>query len=415
MTNVLNLKAWKKHLEKDSNGNFSRNLVNAICTIKNANEFKGRLGYDLFAHKLMVLGSLPWDEREDPRSIEDKDPIKLMEWMQLEGLHIHSINVVTNAIHAVCTDNGYHPVQDYLNGLEWDGIERLDEWLVRYQGAEGTAYTRAVARMFLISAVARIMQPGCQADHMLVLEGDQGIGKSQTLQALAEPWVLESLRDMKGKEGKEQIQGRWLVEVSELDAMRRSDKETAKAFISTRIDVFRPSYGRYANEFPRQCVFIGTTNSEQYLRDETGNRRFWPIKCSAIDTDGLRLARNQLWAEAVTAYQAGEKWHMVDQGLKKMARTEQDKRYEEDAWESAISDWLKTRSGSSVTQLQVMEQCLDLQRHQQHRGTGGRVSDIMKRCGWVRQDARIKQTDADGDERKTYSWQHPITAYANRK
>ena len=106
---------------------------------------------------------------------------------------------------------------------------------------------------------------------------------------------------------------------------------------------------------------------------------------------------------------------MVDQGLKKMARTEQDKRYEEDAWESAISDWLKTRSGSSVTQLQVMEQCLDLQRHQQHRGTGGRVSDIMKRCGWVRQDARIKQTDADGDERKTYSWQHPITAYANRK
>ncbi len=274
MSSVINLEIWKKHLEKNRFGEYITNLANISLVLRTAPEFKGKLGINQFSHTLMVLGELPWSEFNDPRPIEDSDPIKFQEWLQKNKINVKAKNTVIDAMQSVASENLFNPLQDYLNDLEWDGIKRIDTWLVIYLGAEDKTFVRAVGRKFLVSAVARAMQPGCKVDTMLVLEGEQGIGKSQTLQALAEPWVLEELSDMKSKDCKQEIQGQWFVEVSELDAMKRNEIETVKAFITKQKDTFRPSYGRFAKEHPRQCVLIGTTNSDAYLRDHTGNRRF---------------------------------------------------------------------------------------------------------------------------------------------
>jgi putative DNA primase/helicase len=267
-----------------------------------------------------------------------------------------------------------------------------------------------VGRKFLISAIARAMSPGCKVDTMLVLEGEQGIGKSQTLQALAEPWVLEELSDMKSKDCKQEIQGKWFVEMSELDAMKRNEIETVKAFIAKQVDTFRPSYGRFAKEHPRQCVLIGTTNSDAYLRDPTGNRRFWPVRCVKVDLEALRRDRHQIWAEAFTAFSNGEQWWLKgDETV--LAREEQATRFEPDVWQDVISQWLDNTTKSQVTGLNIMEECLDLLRGQQNVVTGRRISQIMTQLGWKKTGKRPTRRDKQGELRKAYEWINPRNDY----
>jgi putative DNA primase/helicase len=307
---------------------------------------------------------------------------------------------------SIASENAFNPLQGYLNGLEWDGIERIDTWLVANLGAEDIPFVRVVGRKFLISAVARALHPGCKVDTMLVLEGNQGIGKSMTLQALGEPWVLEELSDMKSKDCKQDIQGHWLVEVSELDAMKRNEVETVKAFIAKQVDTFRPSYGRFSKQHPRQCVLVGTTNSNAYLRDHTGNRRFWPVKCGRTDLDALRRDRDQLWAEALTAYREGEHW-WLESAETELAREEQAKRFEYDVWQDAVNDWLDSTTKSQVSGLDIMEDCLDLPRSQQNVVTGRRISQIMTQAGWKRSEKRLTRKDKMGMPRKVYEWRNP--------
>jgi putative DNA primase/helicase len=296
-------------------------------------------------------------------------------------------------------------LQDYLSGIEWDGIKRIDSWLIDYIGAEDKEFTRVIGRKFLISAVARAMRPGCKVDTMLVLEGEQGIGKSQTLQALAEPWVLEDLSDMKSKDCKQEIQGQWFVEVSELDAMKRNEIETVKAFITKQKDTFRPSYGRFAKEHPRQCVLIGTTNSDAYLRDHTGNRRFWPVRCGNTDLTVLRQSRHQLWAEAVMAFRNDEKWWLEDDETV-LARDEQAERFEHDVWQDPVNKYLNGTTKSRVTGLDIMEECLGLESSQQGVVTGRRISQIMEQANWPR-TKRVTRMDKAGEQRKVYEWINP--------
>ena len=203
-----------------------------------------------------------------------------------------------------------HPVRDYLTSLKWDGIERLDMWLVDFLGAEDTLYVRAIGRRWLISAVARAIKPGVKADHMLVLEGPQGILKSSALATLChdDSWFLEDLRDIHGKDALMQFGGKWLVEIAELQSFRGADNSRLKAFISTRTDNYRPPYARVGQDFPRSVVLAGSVNEDQYLKDATGGRRFWCFACGTIDIDGLAEARDQLWAEAAAAYAAKENW-----------------------------------------------------------------------------------------------------------
>ena len=413
MSSVTNLDVWKKHLEKNRAGAYITNLANISLVLRTAPEFKGKLGIDQFSHKLMIRGGLPWDKREDPRQVEDSDPIKFQEWLQKNEINVKAKNTVIDAMLSVASENPFNPLQDYLNGLEWDGVERIDTWLMDRLGAENTPYVRAVGRKFLISAIARAMEPGCKVDTMLVLEGAQGIGKSQTLQALAEPWVLEELSDMKSKDGKQDIQGHWLVEVSELDAMKRNEIETVKAFITKQVDTFRPSYGRFSKPHERQCVLVGTTNSDSYLRDHTGNRRFWPVRCKLVDLKDLRHHRDQLWAEALTAYRQGEKW-WLDSEESVLAREEQAARFEHDVWQDIISQWLENTTKSRVTGLDLMEGCLDLPRSQQNVVTGRRISQIMTQVGWEKTGKRLNRKDKQGKSRKVYEWINPRGEYPEK-
>ncbi len=403
MSSVTNLNVWQKHLEKDRRGSYKANLANIARVLRMALEFKGKLGFNQFSHVQTIMGDLPWDVRTEQRPIEDSDPIKFQEWLQQNDINARSKTTVQDAMLMVVSENPFNPLQDYLNSLEWDGLKRIDGWLVDYLTVEDKQFVRAVSRKFLISAVARAMKPGCKVDTMLVLEGKQGIGKSQTLQALAEPWVLEELSDMKSKDCKQEIQGHWFAEVSELDAMKRNEIETVKAFIAKQVDTFRPSYGRFSKPHPRQCVLVGTTNSDTYLRDHTGNRRFWPVRCEKADLKALRCDRDQLWAEALIAYRNDEQWWLEDAETE-LAREEQAERFEHDVWQDSVNQWLENTTKSRVTGLDIMEDCLELARNQQNVVTGRRVSQIMAQAGWERANKRITRKDKEGKSRKIYEW-----------
>jgi predicted P-loop ATPase len=406
MGSVTNIKAWMKHLEKDARGAYQTNLANITRVLRTAPELKNKLGFDQLSHVLTVMGELPWDKRSEPRPIEDSDPIKLQEWLQGSGIDVRNKTTVQDAMLSVACENPFNPLQDYLNGNEWDGYGRIDTWLVDYLGAEDKPFVRTVGKKFLISAVARAMVPGCKVDTMLVLEGTQGIGKSQTLQTLAEPWVLEELSDMKSKDCKQEIQGHWFVEVSELDAMKRNEVETVKAFIAKKVDTFRPSYGRYRKTHDRQFVLVGTTNSDSYLRDHTGNRRFWPVLCREVDLLALKRDRDLLWAEALVAYRKGQVWWLVGEETA-LAGDEQAQRFESDVWQDAVNHWLDGTTKSRVTGLDVMEECLDLPRTQQNVVTGRRVAQIMDQAGWERAKKRPTMKDRDGMPRRVYEWINP--------
>ena len=209
-----------------------------------------------------------------------------------------------------------HPVRDYLTALVWDGISRLDSWLITYLDAEDTPLIRAIGSRWMISAVARIMQPGAKVDHMLILEGPQGGKKSSALKTLAgAEWFTDELAEIGSKDAAQQMRGIWIIEIAELDAISRAEVSRIKAFLTRTTDRYRPPYERYVVEVPRQCVFAGSVNPETYLRDETGNRRFWPVRCGSIDIDALRHDRDQLWAEAVARYRQGAIWWLDEPEL----------------------------------------------------------------------------------------------------
>lgn len=220
------------------------------------------------------------------------------------------------AAELVAVKHSFHPVRNYLNALAWDGTPRLDTWLSYYLGVErlnakapiGGDYVDAIGRMFLISAVARIFEPGCQCDYALVLEGEQGNLKSSACTVLGGPWFSDHLPDLHAneKDVSQHLNGKWIIEIPELSALLKADAAAIKSFISRRVERYRRSYGRRDMFEPRQCIFIGTTNEATYLRDPTGGRRFWPVKVLSVDLAALRHDRDQLWVEAVHRYRQGE-------------------------------------------------------------------------------------------------------------
>src|SRR6478736_551332 len=219
----------------------------------------------------------------------------------------------------LATEYRVNPLKTFLKQKRWDGTQRLDTWLPHYMGTKDSGYTRAIGRKWLISAVARAMDPGCQADHMLILEGKQGIGKSQALRILGGQFYVEYSGGTKAGFGQSMVAviiGKMIVEMSELAAMRRADMEQLKAMLTTPIDDVRLSYERDARSYPRTCVIAGTTNEvgQAYIQDQTGARRFWPTvagEVGTVRTDLLKLDVDQLWAEAVNAYEEGEDWYTV--------------------------------------------------------------------------------------------------------
>lgn len=278
--------------------------------------------------------------------------------------------------------NSFHPVRDYLDDLVWDGVPRIDGWLSAYFGAKDTPYTNAVGRLWLIAAVRRVRQPGCKFDEMIVLESDQGKDKSTALGILAvkEEWFTDNLPlNADPARTIESISGRWIIEVAELQGGRKSEVEHVKAMLSRRIDRARLAYGRLPSEYPRQCVFAGTTNNQKYLRDQTGNRRFWPVAIGKIDVANLKQDRDQLWAEAAQLEAQGASIRL-DPSLWQEAAVEQDERREDDPFTMSLSEYLDVHTGK-IRVTDVFE-LLGIPMHMRSTDQNTRIGMAMKALGW---------------------------------
>ena len=298
------------------------------------------------------------------------------------GLRTVSDAVAHRGLSLAAERNGFHPLQDYLQSLEWDGALRLDDWLSTYLGVEASPYVQAVGRMFLIQMVARVLRPGCKGDYMLILEGPQGEGKSTACKILAgEEYYSDSLPDLQHeKDAMQHLRGMWLLEIGEMAAMSRSDADQIKHFVSKTSDRFRPSYGRNEVTNPRQCVFVGTTNREDYLRDETGARRFWPVTVGTIDLDALKDDRDQLLAEAVVAFKAGEHWWPNRDFEREHMAAQQEMRQEGDPWEPVIANYVENYD--RVTTLDIARNALHVPTERLGTAQQRRIGACMVRLGW---------------------------------
>lgn len=310
----------------------------------------GRIELDTFHHQIITRVRLPWDydptkTYKYPRAWTDDDRAQLAVAAE-KVLGFNAPGMLDTAFVACAADNTYHPILRYLDGLEWDGRPRLESLFIEYLGADDTEYVKAVTRKAFVAAVRRIRKPGTKFDTMVILTGHQGGYKSSLLRLMGEPWYSDSLRTFEGKEAMESLQGVWIMEVSELEAMRRSEVTAVKAFLSKTADRYRPAYGRYVQEYPRQCVMFGTTNSEAFLRDITGGRRFWPVRTDVIERmrdvwEDLPNERDQIWAEAVALDKGGEPLYLETYELQQAAKQEQEAYREVDPWEGAILDFVE--------------------------------------------------------------------------
>jgi predicted P-loop ATPase len=296
---------------------------------------------------------------------------------------------------AVATENSVHPVREYLEGLTWDGKPRLETWLHDYMGARQTAYSAAVGGCSLRASVARIFRPGCKADTMPVLQGGQGTYKSSALRVLYSPrFFTDDLADFGSKDAAMQLRGAWCIEVAELAGMGRAEVERVKAFVSRAVERYRSAYGRHVQEQPRQCAFWGSTNADSYLKDETGNRRFWPVAVgvdSPIDLDGLARDRDQLWAEAVATFRAGQRWHLdpiEDEKALRQATAAQEFVRERDAWEACILAYIEKEHPQFVTSGDLLTAC-GVERSRWGLAEQRRVSAIIRGLGWQKRQRRI--------------------------
>jgi predicted P-loop ATPase len=345
---------------------------------------------DTFAYDEMLCAPMlmrPLDKGDrgfKPRPCTDVDVGLAQERLQHLGLKRISKDVVHQAVDVRAHERRFHPVRDYLDSLEWDNTSRISSLFPAYFGADATDYAKAIGEMFLIGMVARIFEPGCKADHLPVIEGPQGILKSTACSILGGKWFSDNLPDITaGKDASQHLRGKWLIEVSEMHAMNRAETACLKSFISRQVERYRPSYGRKEVIEPRQCQFVGTTNRDTYLRDETGGRRFWPIKAGTISVDELIRDRDQLFAEAVARYREGAGWWPEKDFERLYIMPEQATRYEADTWEENIADYLKVVS--KVTIGQVAREALGIDTPRIGTAEQRRIAAALERLNWKRQ------------------------------
>jgi len=336
---------WQKLLDLDRQGAVKGNLDNLVLIFQNDEKLRS-IAFNLHRDGIDAGEGLPWKQIKPGWNDSDFAALKVY----LSGIYqVYAPTKTKDAMLAVASERAYHPVREYLENLpEWDGIKRAESLLSDYFGAEDTCYTRAVTRKTLAAAVARIYQPGIKFDSVLILNGPQGIGKSTLFAKLGGAWFSDSpkLTDMRDKSGPEKLQGYWILELGELAGMKKTDVETVKSFLSRVDDKYRASYGLNVESHPRQCVIVGSTNSENgFLRDVTGNRRFWPVRVGResrkkpwqITDEEVR----QIWAEAVSMYRSGEKLYLEGEEAE-IAVSEQAEAMETDDREGLVRTYLNT-------------------------------------------------------------------------
>lgn len=415
--------AWESSLRRGKHGEVESTIENARLILRSDENLMGLFGENRFSARVVLRRSPPWRGAKDGEVWTDSDDAGLR-WYMEERWGIKARGVIQDAWSLVCGENAFHPVREYLEGLRWDGEERLSTMLVRHLGAEDTDYVRTVTVKWMCAAVARIFEPGVKFDNMLVLVGQQGIGKSTLASVLSRGWFSDSLQKLEGKDAYEGLMGVWIVELAELAAAKRSDVESIKNFISKREDTFRPAYARHNIVYPRQCVFYGTTNDPDFLKDKSGNRRFWPVWVTGKENiaESLTPEVDQLWAEAVHRLRQGERLWLDTEALQTVARNEQERFTAQDdltgeieeylnrpipeKWESLTieerRDFVQGRSSlstvpcfrrrDSVSILEIRMELLGEERVSIGRNDAlsRRIGDIMNHLpGWARAESRI--------------------------
>lgn len=386
-------------LRRDDNKKIIRDEENVLRILAQDEHLVGAVRFNEFTSELMLCRPIPATgvpevigERGIPRPWADTDTTAVQAYIQTRFVPGIGRDKIEAAIALHADRHGrFHPVRDYLHGLQWDRTPRLATMLATYMGAtdkgQPEQFVSEVGLRWMVSAVARVMRPGCQVDHILVLEGpNQGEGKSSALRVLAgDENFSDSLpHDLSHKDAKDHTRGKWVIELPELTQFKRNEIETLKAFITRREEVFRPSYGRHEIRAPRQCVFAGTTNEAEYLVDTTGNRRFWGVAIGDIDLDGLKRDRDQLWAEAGHLYRAGERWHLTRQ-MEQIAAAEAGKRMATDPWAVPISrlleDDYELSLAPELTPGAVLAR-MDLREAERNPNNAKRVATVLTSLGW---------------------------------
>jgi predicted P-loop ATPase len=309
------------------------NFENCIIAIQNDDKLKDRLGFDETLQDHVVTTPKPLKPLKDAYIREVWEYISkecMLKNVSMENVH--------QAMMRVGEQNSFNPIKDWLDTLKWDGHPRVNTWLIDYLGCDKTDYNREIGRMAMIAIAARGLSPGCKADHMMILEGPQGIGKSTVCRILFSPWFSDTMPDISHKDASLNLMGMFGVEIAEMHAFlsTRVDAAFLKSFVSRQTEHFRPPYAKRPIDFPRCCSFIGTTNEDTYLRDATGGRRFWPVKCGVIDLSKLKEDRNKLLAEAVQRKRDGERWHPSEGFQRQYIDKEQEARREYDGLQDQI-------------------------------------------------------------------------------
>lgn len=381
---MLDNKHPHDELERDREGRLLKSEGNLLRALIWAGIV---LRYDEFAWEYRIEGLEGYGPRLDDDAIDELYLLIAREYF----LKLPITDFV-RIVKAAARRRRYHPVRDYLNGLRWDGVERLDSWLIAYGGAGDTEFVRAVGRICLIAAVRRIRQPGCKFDEMLVLESPEGRDKSTAFCVLAgDDWFTdEAPLTEEPRRVIEQLRGQWIVECADLDGMRRAEVTTLKKFLSRRIDEATMKYRTETTKFRRECIFVGTTNEENYLLSTTGNRRFWPVTIRQFDIDALMRDRDQLWAEAALCEDCGESIRLP-RLLWDTAGEEQASRTAIDEWEPLVADWLDAEQrdqrsllpeGYRTTIAATAKGALGIAAEKLEQRVIDRVARAMKKAGW---------------------------------
>lgn len=332
-------------LQTGEGGAYKKTVDNIIRILTYDPMLRGKIAIDEFSVRGLALGALPWNASEEKRLWSDTDDAGL-QWYLENKYNITGKDKVMNALLLVSEQHRINEVKDYLLSLTWDGVPRVNTVLHDYLGAQQNEYVAAVARKSLAAAVARAMEPGCKYDYVPVLVGPQGIGKSTFLATLGKDWYSDSLQSFEGKEAAEMIQGIWINEVGEMAGYNKSESAVVKQFLSKRDDIYRQAYGRRTAKFPRKCVFFGTSNTYDFLKDLTGNRRFWPVDVGQLPAaksvwEDLPNEVDQIWAEALHYYRQQEALYFETPELQPLADAEQDSHRETNVKEGLIKAFLE--------------------------------------------------------------------------
>jgi predicted P-loop ATPase len=372
-------------------------VENAYIALANDHGLKNAVSFNEMSRYIILDHIIGDPSTPCRRTFEDHDYSTIQRYLQHNGLKTIGKTPVQQAVDEYARTHGFHPLREWLEKLQWDGKSRLDQWLPQATGADNNEYHQLIGRWFVVAMAARILEPGCQADYMLVLEGEQGEEKSKLCRILAgKDYFSDNLPDISKhpKDASQHLRGKWLIEIAEMHAFNRAESSDLKQFITRTTERYRPPYGHVDVNEPRQNLFIGTTNKEVYLKDETGGRRFWPVKTKAINIDWLETNREQLLAEAVMACREGCPWWPDREFEKANIRPHQEARYDADAWEQPIATFLNTTTLPDVTITEVAIGALGYESG--NAGPGGtpinrlnktdqiRIGNVLSSLGWVR-------------------------------